>query len=57
MAKTPDNSVTIYLTNPDLLVKAKKVAAYEDRSINRIIERALKNELEKPEYRYVLDKS
>lgn len=54
MAKTPDNSVTLYFTNPDLLAKAKKVAIHEDRSINRIIERALKNELEKPEYKDAL---
>lgn len=54
MGKTPDNSVTMYFTNPDLLVKARKIAAHEDRSINRIIERALKNELEKPEYKDIL---
>ena len=56
MAKLPENSITIYLQNPELLAQAKKVAAHEDRSINRIIERAIRNELEKPQYKGVLDK-
>ena len=54
MAKTPENSITVYIQNPELLAQAKKIAAYEDRSINRIIERALRNELAKPEYRSIL---
>jgi len=54
MAKLPENSITIYLQNPELLAQAKKVALHEDRSINRIIERALRNELAKPEYRSIL---
>lgn len=55
MAKTAENSLTIYFQNPDLLSQAKRVAAHEDRSINRIIERALRNELAKPEYKKIIE--